>query len=141
MIDPDVPNIYLIEDPDTINLEYHPQMSLEEVKENIEEQKKMCNKELHPWAYVSSDVLYGMTVDTYKGLYEATRDLLYVETSMNDKVTLSTIPIYHLDVNSRITIKNTDTSIFGDYLIDSISVPLDVEGMMSIGCTKIIDRV
>ena len=141
MIDPDVPNIYLIEDPDTINLEHHPGMSLEEVKESIEEQQEMCDKELHPWAYVSSDVLYGMTVDTYKGLYEATRDLLYVETSMNDKVTLSTIPIYHLDVNSRITIKNTDTSIFGDYLIDSISVPLDVEGMMSIGCTKIVDRV
>lgn len=141
MIDPDVPNIYLIEDPTTINLDNHPGMTLEEVKENIQEQEEMCDKELHPWAYVSSDVLYSMTVDTYQGLYEATRDLLYVETSMNDKVTLSTIPIYHLDVNSRITIKNTDTSIFGDYLIDSISVPLDVEGMMSIGCTKIVDRV
>jgi hypothetical protein len=141
MIDPDIPTLYLLEDPDNIDLDYHSGKSEQEVKDEIKEQRDELIKNAKMYAYVHGTVLHSFHEDTYQGLYEAARELLYEETSYNEKITLTCLPIYHLDVNTRITVKDVKSGIFGDYLINTISVPLDVESTMNITCTKIIDRV
>jgi len=141
MIDPDVLNLYLIENPDTIDMTFHEGYTKEAVLQGIKERIENCKFENRPYAFVPTYILFGLTQDTYQGLFEATREMLYTETSLGEKITLSTLPIYHLDVNTRITVKNSDSGIFGDYIIDSLTIPLTVEDMMSISCTKIVDRV
>ena len=76
----------------------------------------------------------------YNSAYAYARDLLYQYTSYNETVTLQVVPIYYLDVNSRITVRDTESGIFGDYNINSISVPLDVSSLMSISASKVIER-
>ena len=51
------------------------------------------------------------------------------------------MPIYYLEPNTRITINDKDTSVSGDYMIRTISLPLDVNGQMSLSCTKALERL
>ena len=76
----------------------------------------------------------------YNSAYAYARDLLYQYTSYNEAIKLQVVPIYYLDVNSRITVRDTESGIFGDYNINSISVPLDVSSLMSIRASKVIER-
>ena len=75
-----------------------------------------------------------------KSAYEEIKRDLYLYTNYNEQVSLTTIPIYYLEPNVRITIQNPEINIYGDYIIQSISLPLDVTGTMSISCTKALTR-
>ena len=130
-----------MEDIDTLDMELHPGEDKQSVIDDIQNKREELIKNNYPYAYLNGRVLQDLTSDHYQGLFEAARELLYTETSYNEKITLTCMPIYHLDVNTRITVKDPKTGIYGDYLIDSINVPLDVESTMNITCTKIIDRV
>ena len=46
-----------------------------------------------------------------------------------------------LDVNKRITIEDDISGIHGDYVISSITLPLDAESNMSISAIKALTRV
>jgi hypothetical protein len=50
-------------------------------------------------------------------------------------ITLTTIPIYHLEPNTRVSVTDGDTGIKGDYLINSYSIPLTLTGTMNFNAT------
>lgn len=141
MIDQNVPNIYLLEDPEQIDMDYHMGENEQDIQNEIKNKMEELINNLKPYALVPTALLEALTQDVYQGLYEAARELLYQETSYSEQITINCMPIYHLDVNTRITVKDPKSGIFGDYLITSISLPLDIEGTMSMQCTKIHDRV
>jgi hypothetical protein len=72
--------------------------------------------------------------------YEAVRELLYQYTSYNESIILSAIPIYYLEPNTRITVRDNESGIYGDYMINTISLPLDITSTMSISCTRALER-
>ena len=72
---------------------------------------------------------------------ESMRDLLYQYTNYNEQISLQSIPIYYLDVNSRITVQDKQTGIHGDYIINTISLPLSAESTMSISATRALERI
>lgn len=76
-----------------------------------------------------------------KSAFDTLRSVLHESLGYNNNINLTTIPIYHLDVNQRITVENYESDIHGDYIIDSISVPLTVDGMMSITARKAAERI
>lgn len=76
-----------------------------------------------------------------RSAYEQIRSELYQYTSYNQQVSLTTLPIYYLEPNVRITIEDSETGISGDYIIKSISLPLDIGGTMNISCTKATERI
>jgi len=51
------------------------------------------------------------------------------------------LPVYYLEPNIRITIRDAESGIYGDYMIKSFSLPLDVNGTMSLSCTKALERI
>lgn len=51
---------------------------------------------------------------------------------VNDTITLSSVPIYYLEPNTRIFVECKENNIYGDYIINSISIPLQVGGTSSI---------
>jgi hypothetical protein len=69
------------------------------------------------------------------------RDLLYQHTNYNESISIQSIPIYYLDVNNRISVYDKKSGIYGDYIIKSISLPLNAEGTMSISAIKALDRI
>ena len=72
---------------------------------------------------------------------ETSRDLLYQYTNYNENISIQSIPIYYLDVNTRITVQDRKSGIFGDYIINSISLPLDAGGTMNITASRALERI
>ena len=125
IFEPEIPNLILLNNGD----------------KNLEELRNEC--ELKGEDYIQMDAaMYNMvaTGGSFNSAYNLVRELLYQSTSYNECITVTSIPIYHLDVNTRITVNDEKSGIFGDYMINSISLPLDINGMMSMSCTRALER-
>ena len=68
------------------------------------------------------------------------RNLLYQYTSYNNSISLTTLPIYYLDVSTRISVYNKEHNINGDFIIKSIDVPLTIDGKMTIQASAVIEK-
>ena len=69
------------------------------------------------------------------------RDLLYQYTSYNEAISLQTIPVYYLEPNTRITVKDMESGINGDYMINTISIPFDIGSTMSVTAQKVLEKI
>ena len=101
-----------------------------------------CDSEGQPYANVSSNVYENVAIGTsgYTA-HETARELLYQYTDYNESISIQSIPIYYLDTNSRISVYDKASNIFGDYIIKSISLPLDAKSTMSISATRALERI
>lgn len=90
---------------------------------------------------VSSEIYNKLALGgSQNSAYDKIKELLYVHTTYNETLSLSIIPIYYLEPNTRITIADNDLGINGDYMIKSISLPLTTNGTSSISATKCVDK-
>ena len=80
------------------------------------------------------------TGGTQNSAFERVKELIYQYTSYNESISLQCLPIYYLDVNQRITVNDSKSNIYGDYMINSISIPLNISSMMTISATRTLER-
>ena len=123
---PDIPNLVIIQ----AGTEYTDDIRAE------------CQAQTQEYVQVRSE-LYSLLANggSMRSAYEQIRKELYQYTNYNQQVSLTALPIYYLEPNVRITIRDIQSGIYGDYMIKSISLPLDVNGTMSISCTKALERI
>lgn len=57
--------------------------------------------------------------------------------NLAETISFNCLPIYLLDTNSKIKIEDKETGISGYYLVNSLSIPLDIDGTMSVSASKI----
>ena len=67
-----------------------------------------------------------------KAEYELTKRGNFAET-----VSFSSVPIYNLNPNSKIYLDDKKSGVKGEYIVTSVSVPLSIDGTMSISATKL----
>lgn len=131
MFDNEVPNVIIING------------ALDEkTKNNI---KEKCNQ-MGEQAYFetnASNNIYDYILETVYGYsaQEVGRELLYQYTNYSETITIQCIPIYYLEANTRITVYNQKAGISGDYIIKSISLPIDVGGTMTINAVRALERI
>ena len=82
-----------------------------------------------------------MTGGTYNSCYENVRQLIQDYTDYNNSISITCLPIYHLEPNTRIYINDPDSGVHGEYLINTISYSLGNEGTMSISAKKINRKI
>ena len=68
-------------------------------------------------------------------------ELLYSNAYCTESITINTIPVYHLQPNTRIFVRDDNSGINGEYIINKITVPLSYNGTMSINATKAVERL
>ena len=68
-------------------------------------------------------------------------DLLYQHTFCVESVTINAIPIYYLEPNTLIKVKDDQTGLDGDYIVSKITLPLAYNGTMSITATKAVQSI
>lgn len=73
--------------------------------------------------------------------YHRVRELLYQYTSYNESITIQALPIYHLEPNTRVGVRDLESNIFGDYMISTISIPLATGSTMSISATRALEKI
>lgn len=72
--------------------------------------------------------------------YVKVRELLYQYTNYNEGITIQAIPLFYLEPNTRIEVRDEESDIYGDYMISTISIPLAINGTMSIAATRALER-
>lgn len=72
-----------------------------------------------------------------KSVLDALDELIYKHVLLAEGINLSLIPVYHIEPNTRIYLKNTDS----DYIVTQMSIPLAYNGTMSITATKIVPYI
>lgn len=110
--------------------------------DNLEDLRDECYNQGQDYIQVDSNIYSCITSGgSHNSAYEYVRELLYQYTSYNESINVTTIPIYYLEPNTRITVRDNASGIYGDYMISSISVPLDTSSTMTISCTRALERI
>lgn len=73
-----------------------------------------------------------------KSAKERLDELLYQHSHCVETATITAIPIYYLQPNTRIKIADDKTHLNGDYIINKITIPLQFNGTMSLTVTKAV---
>ena len=129
-----------------INCVFRPEIPdyiLIEAGQGEETKKKRKEAEARNQQYIQVDTsIYDMLIQggSKNSAYEKVRELLYQHTSYNESITIQAVPIYHLEPNTRVGVRDIESNIYGDYMMSTISIPLDVSGTMSISATRALER-
>lgn len=133
---------------DTINKLFEkdvPNIIILNIDSDDDEREKIidrCEKEGQSFTNVDNNVYSNIAFNTsgYSAV-NAARELLYQYTDYPSSISIQSVPIYYLEPNRRITVYDKDSNIYGDYVIKSISLPLDGKTTMSISATKALERI
>lgn len=109
---------------------------------DIQQEKRECDATGQDWVQVDSTIYSLLTIGgSQNSCYERICDMLYQYTNMNQSITISAIPIYYLEPNTRITVRDDAAGINGQFMIFSISLPLDVESSMNISAYQCKQKI
>lgn len=90
---------------------------------------------------VSDAVYNSLTVGgSFNSCYQHVRQLLTNYTNYNENITVTCLPIYHLEPNTRVFFNDPESGIYGDYIINTISFDLG-GGSMNINAKKCIEKI
>ena len=73
--------------------------------------------------------------------FDYIRSVLHEHIGANNSISIQTMPLYHLEPNMRIKVENDEADIHGEYIINSLTMPLTVNGMMTIQASKAVERI
>lgn len=68
-------------------------------------------------------------------------ELIYNHAYCIENATITSIPIYHLEPNTRVYVHDEETGIDGDYIVSKFTIPLSYNGTMSITATKAAENI
>ena len=80
---------------------------------------------------------------SYRGLSAKNKidDLIYQFGYCIENVSITALPVYHLQPNTRIYVKDEETGINGEYIITKFTLPLRYSGTMNITAVKAPERL
>ena len=76
-----------------------------------------------------------------KTAHSELEEFLYQFTCCTESISMTTVPVYHLEPNTRISVRDDKSHINGDYLISRLTIPLTYNGTMNISATKAVDTI
>lgn len=76
-----------------------------------------------------------------KSAKERIDELLYEGSYAPESISISTIPVYYLEPNHYIFVRDDRSNIYGKYFIDKITIPLSYKKTMTITATKAITDI
>lgn len=76
-----------------------------------------------------------------KSAKERVEELLYNNGCCTETISITALPIYHLEPNSRIQVYDDKSGINGEYIVNKITIPLTYNGTMNISATKVITEL
>lgn len=115
---------------------------IEKDQEDTEIKRRECESKNQRYIQVDT-VIYNAIVagGASRSAYQVVRQLLHEYTSYNESISIQALPLLYLEPNIRIGVQDVKSDIYGDYMIKTISIPLDVNGTMSISATRALERI
>lgn len=115
---------------------------IESGQEDTEIKRQECEARNQPYIQIDSNIYNNLSVGGFhNSCFTQIKDLLWEYTNYSNNIQLTIVPIYHLEPNTRITVQSVENNIFGDFIINSISIPLNINGTMTISATKANEKL
>jgi hypothetical protein len=132
VFEPDIPDTIMVDRTSSDSVvDYRSQKTRKELRElgfNI--------------AQVEAPIYNAVTTGgTFNSCYQHIRQLLTQYTNYNENISITCLPIYHLEPNTKISLNDPISGIYGDYLINSISFDLSERGTMTISAKKVEEKI
>lgn len=130
LFEPEIPDVVFI-NTDTSNEDYSKFVSLREE----------AQKGGQSWTQVRGDVYSALATGGYHNdAFNQIAFELYTHTTYQRTISLTAVPVYYLEPNSRVTINDKTTNTYGDFMIQNISVPFEAGGTMSITLNECVTK-
>ena len=111
-------------------------------KDKISQRAEIINKSGYRFINLSKGFSQFFTISyRSKSVKDKVDDLLYEHSYAQDGITITSIPIYHLEPNTIIYVKDDNTGINGEYIATKFTIPLNYNGTMSITANKAPERI
>lgn len=100
-----------------------------------------CEENGMPYTQVRGEVFYNLATGGYKnGAFDQVKYELYLHTTYQNSVSITGLPVFYLEPNSRIELNDTSTNTYGDYNLNTLSIPLGPGNTMTVSCNQSIER-
>ena len=101
-----------------------------------------CNYRGQKYYQISENIYNALTIGgESRSAYEQIRQLLHQYTDFNETISLQTLPLYFLQPNTRISVFDEKSNIYGDYLINSLSFSIANNSTMTINATRALEKI
>lgn len=106
------------------------------------QERNECIKKGQAYAQVSPGTMDQLFIGTAQNAaFDLLRSSLTNILEYNETINLTAVPIYYLEPNTMITVNDPESDIHGEYMINSISIPLALNGNMTINATRVIEQI
>ena len=108
----------------------------------LKDARDECNENGHPWTQVHNDIYSHLAIGGYaNSAYEKIRYELFCHTNFQKTVSLTSIPVFYLEPNSRVTINDISTNTYGDFMVQNINLTLGPGANMAVTLNEIHERL
>ena len=109
--------------------------------DDFKDKQEECMVQGQPYTQVRSDTFYGFATGGYKnGAFDQIKYELYLHTNYQKTLSLTSLPVFYLEPNSRVTINDKSTNTYGSFVIKTISIPLGPGSMMATTASECFER-
>ena len=93
------------------------------------------------WSQVNQEIYKNFIAGGWKRpAWEVITNNLYLHTTYQKTISLTALPAFYLEPNSRVTINDRTTQTYGDYNITSITLPLGAGQLMTASGSEIVQQ-
>ena len=136
----------IVENSNDFNCVFEPTIPdfviIETGTEETEEKRAECEARNQAYIQVDSNIFSSLAIGgNFNSCYWEIKNLLYSKTGYNETIQIQSLPIYHIEPNIRIRAFDSDSDIAGDYMINNISLPLNIDGQMSISAIRANEKI
>ena len=130
---------------DDINCLFQPEipnMILLDVNgDDFEKLKNECIENAQPWSGVRGNVYGALATGGYfNAAFDQIKYDLYLYTRYQKTVSITALPAYWLEPNTRVRISESSTNTYGDFMISSINYTFGPNATMTVSCTEVAER-
>lgn len=130
---------------DNINCLFQPEIPnvvlLDITDDDFQSLKQECIDAAQPWTGVRGDVFDLLATGGYhNGAFDQIKYDLYLHTRYAKSVSITDLPSYWLEPNTRVRVSEHTTNTYGDFMISSISYTFGQAGTMSVSCSEVAER-
>lgn len=105
-------------------------------------QRKECIDNLQPYAQVPEEIYSNLAIGGYtNGAYDEIKYDLFCHTNYQKVVTITALPVFYLEPNSRIELSDHTTNTYGDFMVQNISLTLGPGANMSVTLNEVNERL
>ena len=76
-----------------------------------------------------------------KSAQERMDELLQAHSYCIESTTIQTVPVYHLEPNTRVYVRDDVSGVDGEYIVTKLTIPLAYNGTMSLTTTKVVANI